>query len=56
VMKKRVGSHQSSIREFRLSNAGLEVGQPLSEFQGIMTGVPTYAGPQPMLRTRDERA
>ncbi len=53
VMKKRVGSHQASIREFRLSNAGLQVGQPLSEFQGIMTGVPSYAGPQPLLRPRN---
>jgi len=56
VMKKRVGSHESSIREFRLSSAGLQVGAPLTEFQGIMTGVPTYAGPEAMLKGRDERA
>jgi circadian clock protein KaiC len=54
VMKKRVGSHQSSIRELRLSDKGLQVGEPLTEFQGIMTGVPTYAGPRPMLRARNE--
>ena len=55
VMKKRVGSHEASIREFRLSNAGLEVGEPLAEFQGIMSGVATYAGSQPMLKAHDER-
>ena len=54
VMKKRVGSHQSSIREFRLSGKGLQVGEPLSEFQGIMTGVPAYAGSQPMLKGRND--
>jgi circadian clock protein KaiC len=52
VMKKRVGSHQASIRELRLSGAGLQVGQPLTEFQDIMTGVPTYTGPRPMLAGR----
>jgi len=54
VMKKRVGSHQSSIREFRLSDKGLQVGEPLTEFQGIMTGVPTYAGSQAMLKGRND--
>jgi circadian clock protein KaiC len=53
VIKKRVGSHQSSIREFRLSGKGLQVGEPLTEFQGIMTGVPSYAGPGAMLRARN---
>ncbi|HEX4194334.1 MAG TPA: ATPase domain-containing protein [Stellaceae bacterium] len=53
VMKKRVGSHQSSIREFRLSNNGLEVGEPLTAFEGIMTGVPTYTGPRRMLKGRN---
>jgi circadian clock protein KaiC len=53
VMKKRVGSHEDSIREFRLSNDGLAVGEPLEEFQGIMTGVPSYSGPRPILETPD---
>jgi len=53
-MKKRVGTRQRSIREFRLSDKGLQVGQPLTEFQGIMTGVPSYDGPRPMLKVRDD--
>jgi len=32
----------------------LQVGQPLTEFQGIMTGVPSYDGPRPMLKVRDD--
>jgi len=52
VMKKRVGSHQDSIRELRISGEGLQVGEPLNEFEGIMTGVPRYTGPEPLLKTR----
>ncbi len=52
VMKKRVGSHQDSIRELRISGEGLQVGEPLNEFQGIMTGVPRYTGPEPLLKPR----
>jgi circadian clock protein KaiC len=50
VMKKRVGSHQDSIRELSISDSGVEVGEPLSGFQGIMTGVPNYTGPRQLLR------
>jgi circadian clock protein KaiC len=52
-VKKRVGSHQASIREFRLSDKGLQVGEPLTGFEGIMTGVPNYTGPRRMLKERD---
>jgi circadian clock protein KaiC len=50
VIKKRVGSHEESIREFRLGKSGLHVGEPLTGFQGIMTGVPGYRGSQEMLK------
>jgi circadian clock protein KaiC len=43
VMKKRFGSHQSSIREYRVGNSGIVVGEPLRGFQGILTGVPAFA-------------
>ena len=49
VVKKRVGAHEDTIRQFKLSENGLDVGPPLTDFQGIMTGVPTYSGRQPML-------
>lgn len=44
VMKKRTGKHERSIREFQITPQGLRVGEPLREFQGILTGVPTYTG------------
>jgi circadian clock protein KaiC len=40
VVKKRGGAHERTIREFRMRNGGIEVGQPLREFRGILTGVP----------------
>lgn len=44
IVKKRSGMHEDSIRELILRSSGIEVGEPLSQFQGILTGVPTYTG------------
>jgi circadian clock protein KaiC len=49
VLKKRVGTHEDTIRELRLTAQGLQVGEPLTDFQGIMSGIPTYIGLQPMI-------
>jgi circadian clock protein KaiC len=49
VIKKRTGSHEDTIREFRISSKGIEVGPPLEEFQGVLRGVPTYIGKNPPL-------
>ena len=42
VMKKRGGEHERTIREFRLANGAIEVGEPLRKFRGVLTGVPQY--------------
>jgi len=44
VIKKRVGGHEDTIREFRIDSRGFVVGEPLHEFQGVLRGVPTYVG------------
>ena len=44
VVKKRSGVHEHTIRECRVDRGGLVVGEPLVEFQGVLTGVPTYVG------------
>lgn len=44
VIKKRTGSHEDTIRELHISDKGLGLGQPLKEFQGVLRGVPVYAG------------
>ena len=43
-MKKRTGPHESTIREFQIGPERLYVGKALSEFQGVLTGVPQYLG------------
>jgi circadian clock protein KaiC len=49
VFKKRTGSHERSLRQLTISTQGVAVGDPLREFQGIMTGVPQYEGNTKML-------
>ncbi|EJN14045.1 RecA-superfamily ATPase possibly involved in signal transduction [Bradyrhizobium sp. YR681] len=44
VIKKRMGLHESTIREYRISDHGLTIGEPLEEFQGVLRGVPVYVG------------
>ena len=41
VVKKRSGHHESAIRSFGVENGTLVVGEPLREFRGVMTGVPS---------------
>ncbi len=55
VIKKRSGSHEDAIREFRIDGKGLTLGEPLDAFQGVLRGVPTYAGMQSPLLRGDER-
>jgi circadian clock protein KaiC len=44
VVKKRSGDHERTIRESRVQRGGLHVGGPLREFQGVLTGVPSFTG------------
>ncbi len=44
VLKKRTGAHEDTIREYMLGEEGLAVGPPLTTFQGILTGTPTFVG------------
>ena len=44
VLKKRTGPHESAIREFEIRSDRLEVGEPLSAFRGVLTGVPEFTG------------
>ncbi len=45
VTKKRSGTHERTIREFKIDpQNGISVGQPLREFHGVLTGVPQFQG------------
>lgn len=49
VVKSRTNRHELTIREFRLGTRGIEVGAALTDFVGVLKGVPAYAGTQPLL-------
>jgi circadian clock protein KaiC len=45
VIKKRSGHHEKTIREFRVeAGRGLRVGEPLTQFDGVLTGLPVFHG------------
>ena len=56
MIKKRSGEHEQMIREFRIGRGGLQLGEPLESFQGVLTGVPQYLGrPDSLLAGEDGR-
>jgi circadian clock protein KaiC len=44
IIKKRSGPHEATVRELRMTQGGVQVGPPLTDFQGVLTGVPSYLG------------
>jgi circadian clock protein KaiC len=42
VMKKRSGAHEAAIRSFSMSNKGIEIGEALSKYRGVFSGIPNY--------------
>lgn len=44
VVKKRTGAHESTIREFQIRSNGIQVGDVLDQFHGVLKGIPTYVG------------
>jgi circadian clock protein KaiC len=44
AIKKRTGAHEDTIREFRIDGDGIRLGPPLTDFQGVMRGVPMLVG------------
>jgi len=49
VIKKRTGPHEDTIREYRIGQNGITLGEPLAEFQGVLRGVPELVGDSPKL-------
>ena len=44
VFKNRAGPHETTIRELLMDASGISVGDPLRDFQGVLTGVPEFVG------------
>jgi circadian clock protein KaiC len=53
VIKNRLSAHEKSIREFEITDKGLEIGTPLRQFEGILSGIPKFLGEtEDLLNTR----
>ena len=44
VIKKRSGPHETTLRELTMTRKGVELGKPLVDFEGVLTGVPRMVG------------
>jgi circadian clock protein KaiC len=40
IIKKRTSKHEDTIREYRIGAKGITLGEPLTNFQGVLRGVP----------------
>ncbi|WP_134095891.1 ATPase domain-containing protein [Novosphingobium sp. PhB55] len=56
VIKTRTARHERTIREFQIGSTGLQLGEPLRQFQGVLTGVPKFSGEGRTLLTGLEEA
>jgi circadian clock protein KaiC len=44
AVKSRTNQNERTIREFKLGATGLQVGEALRDFEGVLTGIPRYDG------------
>jgi circadian clock protein KaiC len=49
MVKSRTNRHEQTIREFRMTSRGIEIGQELTDFEGVLAGVTAYHGKIPLL-------
>jgi circadian clock protein KaiC len=44
VVKKRSGPHEVFVRELTIGSGGLHIGEPLHQFQRVLSGQPEFVG------------
>jgi circadian clock protein KaiC len=49
IIKKRTSAHENTIREYRIGKDGIKLGEPLTNFQGVLRGVPEMIGSADLL-------
>lgn len=52
VVKKRTSAHETTIREYRMHSQGISLGEPLTNFHGVLRGVPEIVGGTPRAARR----
>lgn len=53
VVKRRSGPHERTIRELLMGENRIQIGMPLHEFEGVLTGTPRYVGSSKPLLEHD---
>jgi circadian clock protein KaiC len=55
LVKRRTGTHESTVRELRITPEGPRVGRALRELQGVLTGNLQYVGgTEPLMDAQGE--
>lgn len=54
VVKKRRSAHERTLREMKIGSTGMQIGEVLQDFQGVLTGVPRYRGKDERLIGQNE--
>jgi circadian clock protein KaiC len=54
VVKRRRGAHERTLREMKMTSSGIQIGDVLKDFEGVLTGVPRYVGKQAELLGAEE--
>jgi circadian clock protein KaiC len=53
VLKKRSGEHERYLRDMQISSSGITIGEPLSQFRGVLSGQPEFIGRTAQLEPGD---
>ena len=57
VVKNRSEAHERTIREFEVGKNGIRIGEPLTRFQGVLSGTPEFSGEaETLIREQDEKS
>lgn len=54
IVKRRTGQHEYTIRELHIDANGLHLGDPISTFEGVLSGRPSYTGGSDRLLDTDK--
>jgi len=49
VVKRRRGPHERTLREMKIGSKGIEVGEVLQDFHGVLSGIPQFRGKEDQL-------
>jgi circadian clock protein KaiC len=55
AVKSRGSAHERTIRQFRLSQGGIELSEALRDFDGVLAGLSSYRGNTEMLKRTDQK-